>query len=105
MTVIPPITDPMGKFWEQPPLKDILVDDTHAVMTTSTLLQLKDYSQSNPSGVYPGKMWRGKQMSINYRSSPATFYHTGRWELHWYGISEKGDKYCSNNSREILLID
>lgn len=34
--MIPPITDPMGRYWDQPSRDEIIVDDTHAVMTVKT---------------------------------------------------------------------
>ncbi len=86
--VIPPITEPMGKHWRQPAVEEILLDDTHAVMTEKTLEQLGEYSTSKPSGVYPGKMWRARQR--------------GKWWLCWYGFGETAD-FCSNNYREILI--
>jgi len=83
----------MGKNWVQPNLEDIEIDDTHALMTKRVLDQLADYSCTNPSGVYPGKMWRRRK---DYHDE------SKGWFLCWYGISEKPD-FCSNHVREILL--
>lgn len=106
MTEIPLMTDPLGRYWEQPLVKDILVDDTHAIMTTKTFEELADYTYTNPSGVYPGKMWKGRMVLCNTKTCPITYYYSNnRWELRWWGISDKGENFCSNNQREILLID
>lgn len=95
------MTDPLSKYWGQPSVEDILVDDTHAIMTKKTLEQLKDYSHSRPSGVYHGKMWRMKEIEYEEGSCPRL---TGNWILCWYGPhSDPG--YVSNNYRTILLID
>lgn len=89
--MIPPITDPLGRYWDQPSRREILTDDTHAVMTLPTFRKLAEYSSSLPSGVYDGKMWRGGTMQ-------------GRWQLYWYGPGKTPDM-CSINVREILIID
>lgn len=86
--VIPAMTDPLGKYWEQPSADRILIDDDYAVMDKTTLRQLPEYSSTNPSGVYPGKMWRAETRGI--------------WWLRWYGESDN-PAMCSNNQREILL--
>jgi len=90
--VIPPITEPMGKYWKQPDPSKILIDDTHAVMDEKTFLMLHDYSYSNPTGVYPGKMWRYGRPTVGGE----------RWWLKWYGQVED-TTVCSDNSREILI--
>lgn len=89
--VIPPMTHPYGQHWKQPDRAEILIDDKHAVMSKSSLEKLLDYSNSQPSGVYEGKMWRVKI------GKPT------RWFLCWFGYSQKPD-CCSNNHREILIV-
>ena len=89
--MIPPITDPMGRHWDQPPREDILVDDEHAVMTASTFTALLEYSSSIPSGVYDGKMWRRHD------------YGDCLDLLMWFGPSDDPGK-CKVNSRIILLV-
>lgn len=86
---IPPMTDPRGRYWSQPPATAITIDDTHALLSHATINALMEYSTSTPSGVYPGKMWKCQ--------------HEGRWYLRWYGIVPGNDSVCSNNWREILL--
>ncbi|QIX18365.1 hypothetical protein [Burkholderia multivorans] len=89
--MIPPITDPLGRYWRQPPRSEILVDDEHAIMTRSTFEKLAEYSATRPSGVYPGKMWRA-------------VYDDGAY-LRWYGIVDGRPDLCSNNQRLILLVE
>lgn len=57
--IIPPITDPLGKHWQQPHRRFIELDDTHALMSEQTFKGLKEYSTSIPTGRYEGKMWKG----------------------------------------------
>jgi len=90
---IPPITDPMGKHWSQPSLEEILIDDNHALMTPSTFSRLSEYNTTNPSGVYPGKMWKRKTSSPNQR-----FY------LMWYDACDD-PKMCAILHRRILLVE
>ena len=85
---IPPITDPLGRYWKQPSKDDIAIDETHAMMTRATFDKLHSYNTSTPSGVYPGKMWKA--------------YRFGKWWLRWFGDS--GPDMCTNNHREIELI-
>lgn len=102
MTIIPPITDPMGRSWRQPPCEEILVDDDHALMTERTLKALPEYSGTMPTGVYPGKMWKRRDGIFD-----AGFLKRGGipvWKLCWYGVSEKGPDFCSINYRSILLV-
>lgn len=57
--IIPPITDPLGKHWQQPHRRFIELDNTHALMSEQTFKGLKEYSTSIPTGRYEGKMWKG----------------------------------------------
>jgi hypothetical protein len=99
---IPPITDPMGQYWEQPNRFDIEVDATHALMSQVTFDALKNYAHSQPTGVYPGKMWKwhcngGNTWCPCGPGRPAM--------LMWFGpeFEEKGHKFCSNHSRIIVI--
>lgn len=94
--VIPPMTDPLGKYWDQPEREEILIDADVALMERSTFDKLHDYTRSHPTGCYPGKMWRA-QYGVNGR--PGTY-----WFLCWFGFSSKGEKFCSNNYREIVIL-
>ena len=91
---IPPITDKMGKYWEQPDVQKILIDDTYALMSQQDFDKLHDYSHSQPSGVYPGKAWKSK-MAV---AGPKRF----AWYLCWFGISDNPTR-CTNNYRAILI--
>ena len=90
--LIPPITEPLGRHWKQPALDSILVDGTHAVMTRRSFEELHEYSRSIPSGVYPGKMWK-------------SIMPDGTAMLRWFGIVEGNSDLCSNNQREILIVE
>jgi hypothetical protein len=58
-SVIPPITHPDGlRYWEQPAVDEIAIDEHSAIMTEATFKKLLNYERLNPSGVYVGKMWR-----------------------------------------------
>lgn len=96
---IPPITDPLGRYWDQPPIERIAIDDTHALMTHEDFTLLPEYSASMPSGVYPGKMWRRRDGAFDPRCRP----EDRRWLLCWYGIVPGDATVCSNNFREILI--
>lgn len=88
--VIPPMTHPDGRYWEQPRLDEIVVDDKTAMMSQDAFDLLMEYSSSMPTGVYEGKMW--KRLKLN-----------GEWELVWYGYSKIGFEYVSNNYRGIVI--
>ncbi|TDX18517.1 hypothetical protein EDF88_1003 [Buttiauxella sp. BIGb0552] len=88
---IPPMTDPLGRHWQQPAAEAILIDDTFAVMDSQTFGALADYSSSVPSGVYLGKMWK-------------TVASDGRKFLRWYGIADDL-RLCTCNQREILIVE
>lgn len=90
MNVIPEMTDPLGKCWDQPKVSEILIDDHHAMMSQEVFDELKEYSCSQPSGAYEGKMWKVHQ-------------EADVWFLRWYGIG-KEEGYCSTNSRRLVVI-
>lgn len=87
--IIPPITDPMGKHWDQPNRFNIEVDATHAMMSKQTFEGLATYSCTTPTGVYPGKMWKALRGM--------------KWWLCWFDVDPEPN-YCSNHYREILVI-
>lgn len=98
--VIPPITDPLGAHWDQPKVSDIVVDDTHAIMTEDTFEALAEYSASCPSGVYPGKMWRRHDGLFDRKCK----VEDRKWLLCWFGMDETWPRYCTNNYRIILIV-
>jgi hypothetical protein len=59
-------------------------------MTTKTFEQLLEYNTSVPTGVYEGKMWKA--------------HYKDKWLLRWFGHAEIPN-HCSNNQREIILVD
>lgn len=99
---IPRITDPLGRHWDQPNRSDIILDETHALMSRKTFALLAEYSASNPTGVYEGKMWKRHDGAFDHRF----LARGGRpvWLLCWYGRSELPE-HVSNNSRIIILAD
>jgi len=103
LELIPRITDPLGSSWKQPDRSEILLDDTHALMSVETFERLAEYSATKPTGVYPGKMWRRHDGAFDRE-----FLARGgkpEWLLCWYGESEIGPGYCSNRHRVIILLD
>jgi len=98
--IIPPMTDPMGRHWNQPSRDEILIDDEYALMTESTMKRLAEYSCSTPSGVYPGKMWR-----VDYQSYCPDLVKQGKhrhW-LRWFGL-HPDPNIVTNHYRKILLV-
>jgi hypothetical protein len=86
--IIPPMTDPLGRYWEQPNRSEIRVDECFAYMNYKTFKALANYSNSRPTGAYEGKMWRAH-------------YLNDGWCLCWFGLSKPG--FVSNNSRIIKI--
>lgn len=86
---IEPITDPLGRNWQQPPRERILIDDTHALCSEVDFFTLLEYSASIPSGKYAGKMWR---------------HNTGvKWFLRWYATDHNDRSMLLIHSRELLV--
>lgn len=85
---IPLMTHELSKYWRQPDVSKILVDERYAVMDQVTFDALADYSCTNPSGVYEGKCWRRRQDNI--------------WLLCFYGPSHE-PTLCSINALAILI--
>lgn len=98
--VIPRMTHPMSRYWRQPDLSHVLIDDTHALMDRPTFQALATYSTSVPTGAYEGKAWRVEGWT---RGPNGEYTLTGKWYLRWYGYSEKSDQ-VSINTREIILV-
>lgn len=89
--IIPPMTHPYGKHWQQPELSEVVICDKYATMNQAAFKKLLDYSRSRPSGVYEGKMWKTSDDKIT-------------WHLHWWSESDNPDK-CKGNVREIKIKD
>lgn len=91
---IPPITDKLGQYWDQPDRQNILVDAKCAVMSQATFDKLRNYTASRPTGTYVGKMWR------------ALYVEKGKWFLCWFGFDDQEPPrpdYVTINYREILI--
>lgn len=86
--VIPVITHPLGKAWDQPDKDNVLVDNKNALMSKKSFNELLEYSCSQPSGVYEGKMWKSQ--------------YNGTWYLKWFDF-HSNPEYVSTKSREIII--
>lgn len=88
---IPVMDDPMGKYWEQP--RDITqapVDDKTILLRPDQFRDLREYSTSIPSGVYPGKCWKAQD--------------SRGWFIRWYG-PETLEGNCQVNNRDIVVVE
>lgn len=83
---LPPITHPQGKYWQQPPVDRVLVDELHALMTEADFEQLLEYSTSIPTGSYVGKMWKREQDGEWWLGWMAPHETPGRLWIHWRRI-------------------
>lgn len=100
--MIPEITDPLGKHWDQPhDIREAPMDGDLVLLTPRQFEALSEYSASMPSGVYPGKCWKREEYE---RDEEGHIIRTGRWWLGWYGDSSKGPGWCSNNWRKIEVV-
>lgn len=100
---IPEVTHPLGKSWDQPSRDRITLDDAWAMMSAKTFEELVEYSCSQPSGVYPGKMWRRYNGSYD-----GAFLAAGgkpEWWLCWYDVSPRGVEWCSTQHRKIMVVE
>lgn len=87
--MLPPMTDPLSRYWRQPPREEIALDDTHALMSAEAFERLAEYSTTIPTGVYPGKAWRAEI--------------DGVWFLRWFGEHPTDASLCTRNERELLV--
>lgn len=101
LSPIPPMTSELGKFWKQPNRREIEIDDKYALLSQAAFNELADYTSSQPSGVYPGKMWRQRFITL-WPIEPRRGKGVGVWYLCWFGLSHDPDK-CSNHYRRILI--
>ena len=93
--MVPPMTHPLSTHWEQPNPASMRITEESAMMDLETFEALSDYSCSQPSGVYEGKMWRS---AANYSKQE----DTDKWYLRWYDVSTDTNK-CSTEQREIVI--
>jgi len=97
---IPLMTHPLGRYWEQPDLSDVLIDNSHALLSPEQFEELSDYSCSIPTGVYEGKAW--KRLNGEFDEDFRRRGGVPEWQLCWYGPSSDPTK-CSINVRTILV--
>ena len=93
--VIPPMTHPWGKVWEQPDRKNLVLDDKYAMMYRRDFEMLSDYKGSEPTGKYNGKMRKIKHVYCGNIKSYLCWCHDENT------VSQ--EIYISY--REILIID
>lgn len=101
-TEIPPMTHELSSGWYQPDHRRFLFDESHVLMRRWEFEELMEYSCSQPSGVYDGKMWKRHNGIYDQR-----FLAGGgvpEWLLCWFGPSDDPD-CCSTFTRKILLVD
>lgn len=120
MNIIPEIEGQLGRNWDQPPRNNIQIeikpdpdspigggeplkgvpakyDLVHAYMSAADMKRLPEYSRSQPTGVYPGKMWKGEYTPFQEEDP--------RWYLLWYSEVLGDMTKCKVNSCPILLTD
>lgn len=97
--IIPPMTDPLGKYWEQPELSKIkIAGNVEALMTRATFKEIKDYTASRPTGLYVGKMWRRNEA---YKENGV---FSDNWML-YYCDHHNDPGYVSIRAIKIFLLD
>ena len=89
---LPPITDPLGRSWDQP--KRLMIERGVAILSPREFLALMDYSDTNPTGVYEGKAWK--------RYDPRPQYNG--WVLCWFAESHD-PTMCRLELRPIHILD
>ena len=89
MKSIPPMTHPLSKAWDQPPISNIFITPIRALMSEKTFKMLHEYSMSTPSGVYEGKMWKAK--------------HGDDYYLCWYDKHPHDPDKCKIEHLKILV--
>lgn len=101
--VVPAIELDLGRNWPQP-TRDSLnfhmapeneknpgLKPKAVYMTKRTMEELQEYSSTTPTGVYPGKMWRG--------------HWDDTWYLLWFSEVKSDPNMCQVHSCPILLLD
>lgn len=93
--VIPPMTHPWGQVWKQPDTRNLVLDDKSVVMCKRDFDMLSDYTCSEPTGKYNGKMWKAQ---YGPRNAP-------KWYLCWCHDENTVSQEIYISYREILIID
>ena len=94
--VIPEMKSSLGhhEYWRQPDRSEIKIDGIVAKMAKNTFNALNRYDNSNPTGVYQGKMWRRAIFDADDRIIC--------WNLVWFGEEVEGA--CNIYKKEIVII-
>lgn len=85
---IPKMSHPFGKYWAQPHRNAVRLSNKFAYLSQYSFGILHNYSRSQPSGVYEGKMWKAK--------------YDGEWYLCWF-VNVPVDM-CRKLSRKIKIL-
>lgn len=99
--VVPPMIHPLSSVWKQPPLDMITISAHTAKMSRAAFDRLLEYSHSNPTGAYEGKMWKRHTVYATEDNKVTA----NIWQLCWFGYSIVGRGYVRNFSRVIVLTD
>lgn len=92
--VIPEMTHPLSKHWDQPDWRCFVFRDDKVYLTRPAWDALSAYDTSYPSGVYEGKMWRASGVDSE-----------GPWQqLRWYDVSPNPNK-CSIKYRAAVVCE
>lgn len=98
--VVPPMTHPLSAHWRQPERRGILMDDHSALMSAADFHLLHEYSSTNPSGVYDGKMWKRKHGVRDEAGKLVA--HT--WRLAWYSPDPTDPNMVLVLTRQLFVV-
>lgn len=90
--MIPEMTDPLGRHWQQPAdIRDAPIDSTTILLNPVQFARLLNYSASEPSGVYAGKCWKRE--------------YEGGWLLGFYSEHVGKPGWFRVKFRKILVVE
>lgn len=92
MIVIPEMTHELSRAWDQPSKSEFAIDQLseYAIMSEDIFKRFKNYSHSQPTGAYEGKMWTLTHRGINY--------------LRWYDTHPTKEGFLKVHELEIIII-
>ena len=73
--LIPEITHPLGRYWDQPDSDNFIFQKDRILIKEVDFNKLKEYFTSIPTGAYIGKMWK-RHIITDFGEE---------WYLCWYG--------------------
>lgn len=91
---IPPMTNSLGKHWVQPDPSGFVLDDDYVLMSKLDFDLLPDYTNSEPTGKYNGKMWKGQFNTTKGK----------KWFLAWCHDENEVSNLICISYREILVV-